>query len=125
MSERISTTDLEGAWLPTDSDRQGIVRAVVEAGDDGLSIRVTGAEGTHPVEWGTARVESIYAASPDARTGVAFTAMYELPSMNVNLHVNLSKGLLIIASMTRFIDGRRGVFSREFFRKSMTHATPL
>jgi hypothetical protein len=113
---RLLTADLEGTWVRTDPPGRGIARAVVEAADGGLQVQVASAGGTGPAEWGTARVDAIYAASSEARVGVAFTAAYDLQVMTVDLHANLSKGLLIIASMVRFPDGR-GEFAREFFRR--------
>jgi hypothetical protein len=113
----IATIDLEGIWVRTDPPNEGIVRAVVEAADGTLRVQVASAGGMGPAEWGTVPVDAVYAASPEAKVGVAFTASYELESARVYLQANLSKGLLIIASMTRFRDGRSGEFAREFFRK--------
>jgi hypothetical protein len=44
--------------------------------------------------------------------------------MNVELHANLSKGLLIVASMARCPGSRRGQFARVFFRKAEGLAAP-
>jgi hypothetical protein len=121
LSERFTTADLEGNWVRTDRPRRGIARAFVEAAEGGLRIRLSSVDDTGLTDWGTVAVDAVYAASSEAKTGVAFTAMYSLPSTKVDLHANLSKGLLIIASMARFPDGRRGEFAREFFRKVEEH----
>jgi hypothetical protein len=120
----LTTADLEGTWVRTDALLRGISRAVVEAAEGGLQVRVCSVEGNGSVDWGTAPVEAVYAASPEAKAGVAFTATYDLPSRRAVLHANLSKGLLIIATVTRFLDGRRGEFAREFFRKLDGPVTP-
>jgi hypothetical protein len=120
----LTTADLEGTWLRTDPPVWGITRAVVEATDGGLRVRVASADGAGPADWGAVPIEAVYAALPEARAGVAFTATYNRPEMQVVLHANLSKGLLIIASMARFPDGRRGKFAREFFRKLDGPLTP-
>jgi hypothetical protein len=114
---QLATTDLEGTWVPTDSPVRGIVRAVIETAGSVLRVRIDTAGGTGLVSWGTVSVEAVFAASPEATTGVAFTAKYDLPSMNVDLHANLSKGLLILACMTRFPGRRIGEYARTFFRK--------
>jgi len=111
--------------LRTDEAVEGIVRAVVGTAKNGLRVSVAAVDGNVVAYWGTVPVETLYAASPEARTAVAFTASYDRPGVNVVLHANLSKGLLIIASMARFLDGREGVFAREFFRRvegSTTHS---
>jgi hypothetical protein len=115
---QIKTTDLEGTWVRTDIPIQGIARVVVDTVDSGLLVRIASCDGAGLSDWGAIPADAVYAASPDANSGVAFTASYDGSFMKVDLHANLSKGLLIIASMTRYIDGRRGVFAREFFRKS-------
>ena len=97
---------------------------VIEAAGGGLQMRVSSSGGMGPAEWGTTRVDAIYAASPEAKLGVAFTATYNLQVITVDLHANLSKGLLIIASMVRFPDGRRGEFAREFYRKLERRVAP-
>jgi hypothetical protein len=117
MGKRLSTSDLEGTWVRTDPPDRGIARVVVEAAGDGLLMRVTSAGGTGPADWGAAGVDSVYAASPEAKAGVAFTAHYDLGDRKVDLHANLSKGLLIIASLAYFSDGRGREFARDFFRK--------
>src|SRR4051812_17003102 len=116
-SVKLAMTDLEGTWVRTDPPVKGIVRAVIAAVDDCLRVQVASVGGTHPTDWGTAPVAAVYAASPKGHDGVAFTMTYDLPSLKVDLHANLSKGLLIIASMSRFRDGQCGEFAREFFRK--------
>ncbi len=115
---QIGTTDLEGTWVRTDTPTQGIAQAVVDTVDGRLCVRIASLDGAGLSDWGAVPADAIYAASPDMNAGVAFTASYDRPSMKVQLHANLSKGLLIIASMTSYVDGRRGEFAREFFRRS-------
>ncbi len=114
---RIATSDLEGTWVRTDRPSDGIAQAAVNTIDGRLQVRIAVAGDMGLADWGTAPVDAVYAASPEAGAAVAFTATYDRPFMKMFLHANLSKGLLIIASMSRFADGRRGEFAREFFRK--------
>src|SRR5262245_43043603 len=99
---RLATADLEGIWVPTDPPIRGIAQVVIEAAGGGLQVRIDAVGGTGPTGWGTVPVDAVFAGSPEAATAVAFTAKYDLPSMRVDLHANLSKGLLILASMARF-----------------------
>lgn len=116
-STQIDTSGLEGIRLRTDTPIRGIARVIVKAAPRGLQVWVASVMGSDPADWGTTRVEAIYAVLPESKTAAAFTARFELPSLNVELHANLSKGLLIIASMARFRDGRLGQFAGDFFRK--------
>jgi len=115
----IGTADLEGTWIRTDAPDRGIARAVVAATDGGLCVQVFEADGPAMLDWGRASINAVYASSPEARAGVGFTANYELVSRVVELHANMSKGLLIIATLTAFREGAgtHYEFAREFFRK--------
>jgi hypothetical protein len=115
----ISPHDLQGIWVNTEGQSRGIVKAAVDARDH-LRVRVFGAGESGPRDWGWLDVDALYAAAPDACKGIGFTATYVLPSAKVDLHANLSKGLLIIASLTSFHDGsgRSNYFAREFFRRA-------
>jgi hypothetical protein len=114
------TADLEATWLRTDDPpARGMARAVIEGTGGGLRVRVFETIGPANVDWGWTPVDALYAASPHARTGVGFTAVCKPASRVVHLHANLSKGLLIIATMTAADQqgGRHGEFARDFFRK--------
>jgi hypothetical protein len=90
---------------------------VVEVPEGKLRVRIESVDATGNTDWWTVSVEAIYAASPEAMSAVAFTATCDRASTKVDLHANLSKGLLIVASMARFPGCPSGSFSRAFFRK--------
>jgi hypothetical protein len=122
----IRTTDLVGTWVRTDACNRGIARAVVEGTEGGLRLRAFEAEGTALTDWGMTSIDALYASSPDARQGVGFTGVHERPSRVVEFHANLSKGLLILATLTTPRDGSREPpeFAREFFRKAEGAVAP-
>src|SRR5438067_9957248 len=115
----VTTTAQEGFWVNTDPNARGIARAVVGSGAGGLGVRIFGFGGGGLIDWGEASVDAVYASAPDSRAGVAFTTRYDFPQAGVELHSNMSKGLMILASLTTYRDGsgRRDYFAREFFRK--------
>src|SRR5262249_50796340 len=63
---------------------------------------------------------ALYASSSTGGDAVAFIAKRDVGSMPVELHANLSKGLLIVSSFqTRLLsDGPERRFAREFFRQT-------
>jgi hypothetical protein len=115
----IGTVDLQGTWVRTDAPDRGIAQAVVQVADGGLCVQVFESDGSATVDWGAASIDAVYASSPEALAGVGFTTRYDLTSRVVELHANMSKGLLIIAALTTFRQrtGQRAEFAREFFRK--------
>ncbi|QEH38548.1 hypothetical protein OJF2_71510 [Aquisphaera giovannonii] len=117
---RVTTGDLEGGWVNTDPAGAGIARAVVEPGAGGLVVRIFGFGDGGAAHRGEAAVDAVYAAGPEGHAGVAFTARFDLPNEEIDLHANLSKGLLILAAMTRYRDRSSGGdhFRREFFRRA-------
>ena len=119
--------DLRGTWENTDPMSRGLARAVVGPGQGptGLTLWVSGLRALDPngevgpVEWGPTPIDSLFAATPVGREAVAFTARYESPYAWVEFHANLSKGLLILTTMTTYREGQglRNAFAREFFSK--------
>src|SRR5437870_3914096 len=116
----VATTAQEGFWVNTDPAARGIAQAVVGRGAGGLGVRVFGFGDAGLIDWGEVSVDAVYATAPDSRAGVAFTTRYDFPHVGIELHTNLSKGLLILASLTTYRDGsgRNDYFAREFFREA-------
>ena len=119
--------DLRGTWENTDPASRGLARAVVGPGHGptGLTLWVSGLRAVGPdgevgpVEWGPTPIDSLFAATPVGREAIAFTARYESPHTGVEFHANVSKGLLILTTMTTYQNdqGLRNAFAREFFSK--------
>jgi hypothetical protein len=119
--------DLQGTWQNTDPASRGLARAVVGPGQGptGLTLWVSGLRDLNPggevgpVEWGPTPIDALFAATPIGREAVAFTARYESPFAEMEFHANLSKGLLILTTMTTYREGQglRNAFAREFFSR--------
>lgn len=115
LARGVDVAGLGGAWINTEPAPSTIARVEIQTGIGSLRIRA------HPADargtW-TAEADGLYAATPSGREAVAFTAAGDAPEGPVELHANLSKGLLIVSSFRRdpLGPGRARVFAREFFR---------
>ena len=83
-------------------------------------MRALGVEGRAPEGMGWFESRALYASSSTGGDAAAFIAERDSDSMPVELHANLSKGLLIVSSFeTRlFSDGPKRRFAREFFHRA-------
>ena len=120
-ARRIDPTGLTGRL-----DQYGIVPARTRAdssssGDPTRSPCGPWGSRTRPLkEWGGSTSRALYASSSTGGDAVAFIAERDADSMPVELHANVSKGLLIVSSFqTRLLsDGPERRFAREFFRRA-------
>jgi hypothetical protein len=119
VSGPLKTADLEGVWVRTDVPQRGIARVTVEVVEGSLQARLLEVDGPSLLDWGLIPVDTLYAAAPDGRVVAGFRGIAEQPSRVIDLHANLSKGLLIIASLaaSRSGEGQVGEFAREFYRR--------
>jgi hypothetical protein len=115
--ERLSLDSFPGTWLNTNPAGAGLAKVVITEDSGSLRIRVFGAGGGSLQDWGEAVADTVYASGIHAHKASAFTARPEEGSAAFRLEANLSKGLLIIACITRGRDGQPGLFLREFFRR--------
>jgi hypothetical protein len=122
---RIDPTALQGEWINTESSPRALARILIERRSDAIALRALGVEGMPPegMEWFESR--ALYASSSTGGDAVAFIAESDSDSMPVELHVNLSKGLLIVSSFqTRLLShGPERRFAREFFRRTDPEST--
>ena len=83
-------------------------------------MRALGVEDRAPEGMGWFDSRALYASSSTGGDAVAFIAERDADSMPVELHANVSKGLLIVSSFqTRLLsDGPERRFAREFFRRT-------
>jgi len=116
----IDPAGLTGIWLNSESVPRGVARVVIELHSGRLRIWALAADDQSSDGWGWADSDALYAASPSGGAAAAFTATYQLDSMPVVLHANVSKGLLIVSSFqTRYSAGKADRrFAREFFHKA-------
>jgi hypothetical protein len=117
---RIDPTGLQGDWINTESSPRALARILIERRSDLIAMRALGVEGRAPEAMGWFESRALYASSSTGRDAVAFVAERDSDSMPVELHANLSKGLLIVSSFqTRLLShGPERRFAREFFRRT-------
>ena len=110
---------LLGDWRNTNDAATGIVRLVLTQTGDQILVRVFGAGYPDPFDWGDVPVE-VFAELPESMQATSFTSYYDLGFMSVWLQTYLAKGVLVVASFTRFQDssGRANYFGKEFFFRS-------
>jgi len=108
-----------GDWISTNTSTRGIARISVRTADEGLRVRAFGAGEHGLIDWGTA-VAEVFADGANSPGIRAFRTFYEFGFLETWLQAKTERGVLVIASFTRFKDqsGRANYFSREFFYRS-------
>jgi hypothetical protein len=119
-ARRIDPTGLQGDWINTEASPRALARILIERRADLITMRVLGVEVRAPEAMGWCESRALYASSSSGGDAVAFVTERDAGSMPVELHANLSKGLLIVSSFqTRPLsDGPERCFAREFFRRT-------
>jgi hypothetical protein len=119
-ARRIDPIGLHGDWINTESSPRRLARILVEARSDAIALRLVGVEARAPEgkEWFESR--ALYASASTGGDAVAFIAESDSESMPVEVHANVSKGLLIVSSFQtlRLSHGPERRFAREFFRRT-------
>ena len=118
-SSLLNFQSLQGTWQNTNTNSQGIVKVILAVKNDQLTIQVFGAEQPTLQDWGIVAVDDVYSSSISSQQAISYTAQYQFDFKDVELQVNLSKGLMIISAHHVFHDGsgRANYFCREFFQK--------
>src|SRR5438552_2590488 len=119
VERTLDLSALVGEWCNTNDAATGIVRLVLTQTGDQIFVRVFGAGYPDPFDWGDVPVE-VFAELPESMQATSFTSYYDLGFMSVWLQTYLAKGVLVVASFTRFQDssGRANYFGKEFFFRS-------
>ncbi len=107
---------LLGTWINTNPRVRGIARIVLAADTGRFTVRVSGANGGSPIDWGEIPAEP-FAYNAGSREVMAFSALYDFGFQRVHLQANVKQGVLVVASFNEFTDasGRSSYFTREFF----------
>lgn len=118
-SSSLNFQALQGTWQNTNTNSQGIVKVILTVTNDQLTIRAFGTGQPTLQDWGIVVVDDVYASSVTSQQAISYTAQYQFNFKNVELQVNVSKGLMIISAHHVFHDGsgRANYFCREFFQK--------
>lgn len=122
--KRTTVEALVGTWINTNKASRGITRLAMSGGPDDLNLRVYGAAEPEEIDWGEAKVESLFTADPDGSSAVSFTAAYDFEFLRTELQANLARGLLIVTTLNTFRDnsGRSDYFAREFYYRQSESA---
>ena len=110
----LDLSPIVGTWKNTNAASPGVVRLDIDAADDAM-LTITAHAGH---SWGSAIAHPYSTDGLDAREALAFNTTFELGSMDVRLQANIKAGVLVVAFLTRFHDGRTNVFIREFYYRS-------
>jgi len=107
-------------WMNTNENTRGIRRVSVADRHGSLWVRIEGAGGDSPRDWGEVPVDAVYAAAPESRVPMSFNATFDLGSMRSHVQANVNQGLLVMVAFNSFTDdsGRAAYFSREFFHEA-------
>jgi hypothetical protein len=112
----VDPAPLAGTWHNTNPAARGIARIDLEQTNGAFTVRVAGAGGAAPVDWGRAPAIP-FGHDAAARAAMAFRAAYDFGFQQVELQANVKQGVLVVASFNSFAAGdpRSSYFTREFF----------
>lgn len=119
---RNPTIDLRpflGRWRNTNPETRGVSEISIREDGGSLKIRVLGAGGPAPSEWGEVTAEALFCDGPGSSQGMAFSASFDFGFLRAKLGGNVNQGLLVVAFWHQFTDqsGRIDTFNREFFHQ--------
>ena len=118
--EGIDCSLLVKTWANTNEHTRGIRHVTIVDRRGSLFVKIEGAGGDSPLDWGEVQVDTVYAATADSRVPMSFTATFDLGFMQSHVQANVNQGLLVMAAFNAFADGsgRAAYFSREFFHEA-------
>jgi hypothetical protein len=108
-----------GTWLNADKGASGsILRMHLAQRGQELAIRVFGATGGEPYDWGEV-IAGAYANSVTGNEAWAFIARYDFGFMETSLFAYTKTGILVQTTYSVFRDGsgRANYWTREFFHR--------
>ena len=110
---------LLGDWQNTHRGTLGIPRLRLEAGGEGVAVRVWGTGADGPIDWGEVRGEVFTCVEEDDVRSAAVLARYDFDFMECELQIRQNKGVLAVTSFNRFRDGsgRSDYVTRELYHR--------
>lgn len=119
--DKLDLSVFPGVWVNSNPDTHGICRVEFALDDGELSCRIEAAGPDGRIDWGYANDIHTYADGPTGKNAWGFTARYDFGFVDVEMQGNLTKGLMVLATLNRFRDdsGRSNYFLREYY--AMTH----
>jgi len=114
----VSNVPLLGTWVNCDHATRSLVRVVIAASGNEITVHTFGACSPNPCDWG-AVPGRIYADSVCTTPGVAFTATYHQGFVETLMVGRLFEGALFIETFEHFIDnsGRADYYSLNIMNK--------
>ena len=112
----IDLAGLQGTWVNTNPDTNGIARMVMSESSGNLTLQVSAVGPNGLLDWGTVPV-NILASSPSSRAAAGFTCRYDFGFVETRLQAMILKGLIVLAELHSFKDDSNRVdyFVREYF----------
>ena len=112
----IDLSGLQGIWINSNSDTNGIARMVVSESDGNLTLRVFAVGPNGLIDWGAAPV-TILSSSASSSGAAGFTCRYDFGFVETRLQAMILKGLIVLAELHSFKDDSNRVdyFVREYF----------
>lgn len=99
----VSPGALVGTWVNVDHHTRGMVRLMITANGNAITVHGFGACTPTPCDWGTAP-GIVYAENVTATPGIAFTATYNFSFKHTTLVGHLLDGALLVESFDHFTD---------------------
>lgn len=114
-------------WEQTDPQPEGLHRIRIQGKPEALTVECFGTGVLVPSSSTAVRANTIFAANPASREGMAFFAEFDFGHMVSRFQGNVNLGLLVLAGFHDFKDGsaRSNYFSREFFYSLKSPKTEL
>ena len=112
----LDISGLQGVWINSNPDTNGIARMEFSEVDGKPSMRVDAIGPDGLIDWGTAPIK-LFASSPGSRTTAGFTCTYDFGFAETQLQAMIMKGLIVLAQVHKFKDdsGRMDYFVREYY----------
>jgi len=112
----LGVSGLEGVWINSNPDTNGIARMEFSDVEGTLSVRVHAVGPDGLIDWGLAPVK-LLAAAPNSRTTAGFTCTYDFGFAETRLQAMIMKGLIVLAQFHKFKDdsNRMNFFVREYY----------
>jgi len=114
----VAAAPLVGTWVNCDHETRGLVRVVIAAKGNEITVHAFGACTPTPCDWGVVDGK-IYASSVCSTPAVAFTTMYRFNFVETMMVGHILDGALFIETFEHFIDnsGRADYYSLDIMTK--------
>lgn len=108
----VAATPLVGTWVNCDHNTRGLVRLMIAASGNEITVHAFGACQPTPCDWGVVN-GMIYAENVTSVPAVAFTATYTFAFKQTVVIGHLFNGSLVVESFDHFTDksGRADYYS--------------